>query len=293
MTVSPHKGKMMHRIISKEQLSPTIARLTVEAPLVAHKRKPGNFVIVRLDETGERIPLTIVDADESAGTITLIVQAIGKTTQALCAKSEGETIADVAGPLGNPTPIVENKRVVCVGGGVGTAELFPIARALKENHNFIYTIVGARTKDLLILEDEMQRHSDHLALVTDDGSFGRKGVVTDELRDILKQDQSIEIVYAIGPLPMMKAVSAVTREFGVHTVVSLNAIMVDGTGMCGGCRVTIDGEMKFACVDGPEFDGHKVNFDELMLRNRTYVEEERESIRVQTQCASHSIEKVA
>jgi ferredoxin--NADP+ reductase len=279
--------------MSREQLSSTIARLIVEAPLVARKRKPGNFVIVRLDETGERIPLTIVDADESAGTITLIVQAIGKTTQALCAKSEGDTIADVVGPLGNPTPIVRNKRVVCVGGGVGTAELFPIARALKENGNFIYSIVGARTKDLLILEDEMRLHSDRVGLVTDDGSYGRKGVVTDELRDILEHDRAIEIVYAIGPLPMMRAVSALTLEYGVHTMVSLNAIMVDGTGMCGGCRVTVDGAMKFACVDGPEFDGHKVNFDELMLRNRTYVEEERESLQSQNQCASHSLEKVA
>ncbi len=283
----------MHRIVSKQQLSPTIARLTIEAPLVANKRKPGNFVIVRLDETGERIPLTIVDADAPQGTITLIVQAIGKTTNALCAKSAGETIADVAGPLGNPTPIESGKRVVCVGGGVGTAELLPIARALKANTNFVYSVVGARTRDLLILEDEMRECSNRVEFVTDDGTFGRKGVVTGALQDILDQDAGVEIVYAIGPLPMMKAVSALTRQYGVHTMVSLNAIMVDGTGMCGGCRVTIDGAMKFACVDGPEFDGHRVNFDELILRNRTYVAEERESLTLQTECASQSVERAA
>jgi len=265
----------VHTIIAKEVLSPTITKYVVEAPFVARKRLPGNFVIIRLDETGERIPLTIVDSDNDRGTITLIVQAIGKTTRVLSTKKVGDTIADVAGPLGTPTPIEFHASVACVGGGVGTAELYPISQALQRAGNTIHTIIGARSKDLIILEKEMGTFSKDVFITTDDGSYGRKGLVTDQLRDILDSSAGIGAVYAIGPLPMMKAVSKLTKEYGVKTFVSLNAIMVDGTGMCGGCRVTVDGKMKFACVDGPEFDGHTVDFDELIMRNRTYVDLEK------------------
>lgn len=266
----------MFPIISKEVLAPTISKFVIHAPLVARKRKAGNFVIVRVIETGERIPLTVVDSNPADGTITLIVQAIGKTTKLLCLKNAGDALTDVVGPLGNPTPIQNHGAAVCVGGGVGTAELYPITKALKDAGNRIYSIIGGRTKDLVILEQEMRLCSDEVFITTDDGSYGQKGIVTDPLRQLLVNSQSaIKAVYAIGPLPMMKAVSNLTKQFGVHTLVSLNAIMVDGTGMCGGCRVTIDGKMKFACVDGPEFDGHQVDFDELILRNRSYVEFER------------------
>jgi ferredoxin--NADP+ reductase len=233
--------------------------------------------MVRVVENGERIPLTIVNGDPASGTITLIVQAVGKSTKLLCAKETGDTLTDIVGPLGNPTPILQNTSVVCVGGGVGTAELYPIAQALDNPGNIIYTIIGARTKKLVILEREMRECSDQLIVTTDDGSYQRKGFVTDALKDILDAHQSVRAVYAIGPLPMMKAVSSLTKDYGVKTIVSLNAIMVDGTGMCGGCRVTVNGQMKFACVDGPEFDGHLVDFDELIMRNRTYSDLERRS----------------
>jgi ferredoxin--NADP+ reductase len=265
----------MFTILRKEDLSPTISRFVIEAPFIARKRKAGNFIMVRIREGGERIPLTIADSDPARGSITIIVQAIGKTTKELCALGEGSGILDVVGPLGNPTPIENHGNVVCVGGGVGTAELYPIAKALKEAGNGVQTIVGARSRDLVILENEMREVSDRVHVTTDDGSHGRKGFVTDQLKDILDSGPTIGAVYAIGPLPMMKAVAELTRSYGVHTLVSLNTIMVDGTGMCGGCRVTIGGEMKFACVDGPEFDGHAVDFDELMMRNRTYVDLER------------------
>ena len=265
----------MFRIVSKQDLSPTISKFVIEAPFVARKRKAGNFVIVRVIETGERIPLTIVDGDPDKGTITLIVQAIGKTTKMLVAKNVGESLVDVVGPLGVPTPIENHGSVVCVGGGVGTAELYPIALALKSAGNKLFSIVGARSKDLIILEEEMSKISDQTFITTDDGSYGRKGLVTNQLKELLDTGANVGAVYAIGPLPMMKAVSHVTKQYGVRTYVSLNAIMVDGTGMCGGCRVTVDGQMKFACVDGPEFDGHKVDFDELIMRNRTYVDLEK------------------
>jgi ferredoxin--NADP+ reductase len=268
----------LHTIVSKKSLAPTITRFVIKAPFVAPKRKPGNFVMVRVEDHGERIPLTIVDSDPAEGTITLIVQAIGKTTKLMAALNEGEALLDVAGPLGNPTPIVQNKTVVCVGGGVGTAELYPITRALQAAGNVIFTIIGGRTRDLVILEDEMRSCSHEVIITTDDGSYQRKGIVTEPLKELLMAHPEIEEVYAIGPLPMMKAVANVTRFFGKKTCVSLNAIMVDGTGMCGGCRVTVNGKMKFACVDGPEFDGHDVDFDELMMRNRTYVDAERTSL---------------
>ncbi len=262
----------MYTILEKQDLAPTLGKFVIEAPFIARKRKAGNFVIIRVLETGERIPLTIVDGDPQKGTITLIVQGIGKTTKLLLTKKAGDSLVDVVGPLGIPTPIEYHGAVACVGGGVGTAELYPIAKALKEAGNKLYSIVGARSKDLIILEDEMCAFSDSIFITTDDGSYGRKGFVTDQLKDLIESPAGISTVYAIGPLPMMKAVSNLTRSYGTKTYVSLNAIMVDGTGMCGGCRVTIDGQMKFACVDGPEFDGHKVDFDELIMRNRTYVD---------------------
>lgn len=265
----------MHAITEKRVLAPTITLFIIEAPFIARKRKPGNFVMLRLHSTGERIPLTIADSDPGAGTITIIVQAVGKTTKELCAMKAGDSILDVVGPLGNPTPIENHDAVACVGGGVGTAELYPIARALKEAGNAVHTIIGARSHELVILEREMREFSDGLYITTDDGSYARKGFVTDQLKDLLDGPFGIKAVYAIGPLPMMKAVSHLTRSYGVATLVSLNTIMVDGTGMCGGCRVTVGGQMRFACVDGPEFDGHQVDFDELMMRNRTYVDLEK------------------
>jgi ferredoxin--NADP+ reductase len=268
----------VYRIIQKEILAPTITKYVIEAPYVARKRKAGNFVIIRVEETGERIPLTLVDGNLKEGTVTLIVQAIGKTTKSLALKNAGEYIMDLMGPLGNPTPIETGKTIACIGGGVGTAELYPITKALKEAGNTIYTIVGARSKELVILEKEMQQVSDTLYITTDDGSYKRKGFVTDQLKELLDANLGINMVYAIGPLPMMKAVSNLTRPYNVRTVVSLNAVMVDGTGMCGGCRVSINGQMKFACVDGPEFEGHEVDFDEMLLRNRSYAEMEKISV---------------
>jgi ferredoxin--NADP+ reductase len=265
----------MFAIVNKEILSPTITKYEIKAPYIAKKRKAGNFIMLRIEENGERIPITIVDSDLSKGTITIIVQSIGKTTKLLATKRVGDAILDVVGPLGTPTPIEFFGEIVCIGGGVGTAEVYPIARALKDVGNTIYSIIGARSKDLIILEKEMSALSKECYITTDDGSYGRKGIVTDQLKDIIDSNKNIKAVYAIGPLPMMKAVSNLTKSYGVKTLVSLNAIMVDGTGMCGGCRVTVGGKMKFACVDGPEFDGHLVDFDELIKRNRTYVDLER------------------
>ncbi len=265
----------MFRIVEKLDLAATISKFVIEAPFIARKRKPGNFIMIRLHEHGERIPLTIADSDTAAGTITIIVQAIGKTTKELCSLTAGSEILDVVGPLGNPTPIAFHGAVACIGGGVGTAELYPIARALKDAGNTVHTIIGARSRDLVILEKEMAGVSDAVYVTTDDGSYARKGFVTDQLRDLLDGQPAIRAVYAIGPLPMMKAVANLTRPLGIPTLVSLNTIMVDGTGMCGGCRVTVGGLMKFACVDGPEFDGHAVDFDELMMRNRSYADLEK------------------
>ena len=264
----------MYRILEADRLARTLGRFVIEAPLVARKRRAGQFVIVRVEEPGERIPLTIVDADPARGTITLVVQAVGKTTKLLLTKRAGDGLADVLGPLGNPTPIHRYGEVACVAGGVGAAELLPIALALEAAGNQVHSILGARTRELVVLEREMRGCSHSLLITTDDGSHGRRGVVTDALRDLLEA-RPIGAVYAIGPLPMMKGVAEVTRARGLPTYVSLNAIMLDGTGMCGGCRVTVGGVMKFACVDGPEFDGHRVDFDELMRRNRSYLDVER------------------
>jgi ferredoxin--NADP+ reductase len=260
----------MYPIVYKQDLAPTISKFVIKAPFIAPKRKAGNFVIVRVEEHGERIPLTIVEGSTADGTITLIVQAVGKTTKLLCSKKAGDYLIDVVGPLGNPTPIEYHGAVACVGGGVGTAELYPIARALKAAGNRVYAVIGARSKELVILENEMTDVSNGIAVTTDDGSYGRKGLVTDGLKDLLDARLGIKAVFAIGPLIMMKAVTQLSRTYGVKTYVSLNTIMVDGTGMCGGCRVTVGGEMKFACVDGPEFEADKLDFDELIMRNRTY-----------------------
>jgi len=276
----------MFQILEAAPLAPTIRRYVVEAPLVARKRQAGHFVIVRVAEGGERIPLTIVEGDAERGTITLIVQAVGKTTRQMAGLRAGDGLADVLGPLGNPTPIARHGTVACVGGGVGTAELLPIARALRAAGNTVHSTIGARTRDLLILEREMSRCSDSLAVTTDDGTCGRKGLVTVPLQELIER-RRLAAVYAIGPLPMMRAVAEVTRRAGVRTWASLNALMVDGTGMCGGCRVTVAGEMKFACVDGPEFDAHGVDFDELVRRSRMYADLEAVSdARFGTACAS-------
>lgn len=268
----------MYRIVQKEILAPTIIKYIIEAPYVAQKRKAGNFVIIRVDETGERIPITLVDSNIDIGTVTLIVQTIGKSTKLLASKKTGDQILDLVGPLGNPTPIEKGKTIACIGGGVGVAELFPITKALKDAGNKIFTVIGVRSKELIILENEMKSVSDKLYITTDDGSYQRKGFVTDVLQDLVNSKLEIELVYAIGPLPMMKAVSDLTKQYNIRTLVSLNAVMVDGTGMCGGCRVSVNGQMKFACVDGPEFEAHEIDFDETLLRNKSYTDMEKESI---------------
>jgi NAD(P)H-flavin reductase len=268
----------MYEILSKEILAQSLTKFVVRAPFVARKHKAGNFVILRVNDHGERIPLTIVDSDPNNGTITIIAQTIGKTTKLLSMQKAGDFLLDVAGPLGNPTPIHNYGTVVCIGGGVGTAEVYPIATALKKAGNKMITIVGARTRELVILEKELREISDEFIATTDDGSYGIKGLVTNALDNYLKKDGSVKAVYAIGPIIMMKAVSEFTRPLGIPTYVSLNPIMMDGTGMCGACRVTIGSETKFACVDGPEFDGHKVDFEELMTRNRSYMDLEKMSL---------------
>ncbi len=268
----------MYVIHRRTPLSSAITALEVEAPLIARKRKPGNFVIVRPTATGERIPLTIVESDSERGTITLIVQAIGKTTQLIHTMKEGDEFEDVVGPLGEPTPIENYGKVVCVGGGVGTAVVYPMAKALKAAGNKVISIIGAQNSDTVILEKEMSAVSDELFVTTDDGSRGIKGFVTQALGEIMERGDDIHSVYATGPLPMMRAVANQTRGSGIRTVVSLNPIMMDGTGMCGACRVTVGGKLKFACVDGPEFDAHEINFEELIARNKNYMNQEREAM---------------
>jgi len=258
----------MYPIIATEQLSPNVTRLVVEAPRIAEIRRPGQFVIVRLGPGAERIPLTIADSDAATGTITLIIQSVGKSTMDLVALQPGDAITDVAGPLGSPTELIDSGHAVCVGGGVGTAVILPIAQELARRGVKVTSIIGGRSREWVILEPELAACSEVIAC-TDDGSYGRPGFVTQALQDVLDVGGVTE-VYAVGPVPMMKAVSELTRGFGVPTTVSLNAIMVDGTGMCGGCRVSIDGETRYACVDGPEFDGHQVDFAELADRLTTY-----------------------
>ena len=263
----------MATILDKQKLAPDVYQMRIKAHHIASKRKAGQFVILRVSEDGERFPLTIVDSDDTA--ISIIVQAVGASTRALVALNEGEDILDLVGPLGHPTEIDRYGTVACIGGGIGVAPLYPMAKALKEAGNEIISVIGARSKDLLMLEDEMRGVSDHLEVTTDDGSYGFHGFVTQVLEGILQERQGqVKKSYAVGPVPMMKATCAVTKKYDVPTEVSLNPIMVDGTGMCGGCRVTVGGETKFACVDGPEFDGHLVDFDELTRRLKMYTDHE-------------------
>ena len=268
----------MFPIRKAEWLAPQVRRLVVEAPRVAKHQKPGHFVIVRVREGGERIPLTMADADAQAGTITLVVQVVGATTELLCGLEAGESIANVVGPLGKPTEIEHFGYVVLVGGGVGTAVVHPQAPALKEAGNTVDAVIGGRTKEYVIYEKELARHCDNVYPCTDDGSYGYNGFVTGKLKELLDDaSRKVDAVLLAGPVPMMKAVAALTQPYGVKTIASLNPIMVDGTGMCGGCRVTVDGEMKFACVDGPEFDAHKVDFAELTDRLTTYRAQEKQA----------------
>jgi ferredoxin--NADP+ reductase len=265
----------MFKILNKEELAPEIKRLVVSAPLIASKAQAGQFAVLRVDERGERFPLTLVDWNPDEGTITLIFQEVGVSTRKLGRLQVGDYVLDIVGPLGNPTEIGKHSEVAVVGGGVGTALIYPWVRALKEAGNRVITILGARTAGLLLLEEELRMLSDDLYVSTDDGSRGVKGFTSDVLRGLLEQGKRFDLVMAAGPVLMMRAVAEVTRPYNVKTVVSLNPIMVDGTGMCGGCRVTVGGETRFACVDGPEFDAHQVDFRELMNRLRTYQEEEK------------------
>ena len=268
----------MFKIIHAQFLAPGIKRFVIEAPRIARKQQPGQFVILRIYEEGERIPVTIENSDSEKGTINIVVQSAGKTTHLLNSLETGDSILDVVGPLGKPSEIRNYGTVVVVGGGVGTAMAYPTAAALKRTGNRVISIVGARNKELVILEKEMREVSDALLITTDDGSYADKGFVTDKLRQLIENGTRIDLVVAVGPIVMMKAVSELTRKENIHTVVSLNPIMIDGTGMCGGCRVLIDGKSEFACVDGPEFDAHRVNFEVLVQRNAMYRDAEQQSM---------------
>jgi ferredoxin--NADP+ reductase len=269
----------MFPILDAKKLASDVKWFKIKAPLVAKHRQPGQFVIIRLDETGERIPLTIANCDKKAGTIELIVKAIGATTMRLCDKEAGDSIRDVMGPLGRPTEILHVDHAVVVGGGVGTAVIYPLAQALREAGVYVSAITGGRTRELVVLEEELARVSDVVYATTDDGSYGFKGTVADKLAELLEdQERPIGVVYAAGPVPMMRAIADLTRDKGIKTIVSLNPIMVDGTGMCGGCRVTVDGQTRFACVDGPEFDGHEVDFAELADRLTAYRRQEKRAL---------------
>ena len=272
----------MHPIIATDQLSPNVTRLVIEAPRIADIRRPGQFVIVRLGPGAERIPLTIADADPVAGTISLIIQAVGASTMDLAALRPGDAILDVAGPLGRATDLIDAGHAVCVGGGVGTAVVYPIAQELHRRGVAVTSVIGGRSREWVILEDEL-RTAGEVIVCTDDGSYGRHGFVTEALQDLCEAG-GIDEVFAVGPVPMMRAVSELTRPYGVRTTVSLNAIMVDGTGMCGGCRVSVDGETRYACVDGPEFDGHVVDFKSLSDRLTTYKAFEQQALARREAC---------
>ena len=273
----------MFEILKRQEMADgTVVLNEISAPKTSRKAKPGQFVILKANETGERIPLTMADTDPKKGTITIIYQVVGKSTALFKSLQVGDHYQDVIGPLGSPTHLEKLGTVVCVGGGTGLAVMHPITRGLKESGNHVISIIGARTKDLLILEDKMKAASHDFHVCTDDGSYGHHGFVTDVLKKTLEKED-VKLVVGIGPVPMMKFVSRLTAEYGVKTLVSLNAIMVDGTGMCGCCRVSVGGETRFACVDGPEFDGHKVDFDELMLRLDAYKDEERRAYEKHTE----------
>lgn len=265
----------MYKIVSKQVLNPTVTKMEIEAPLIAKKAQPGQFIILRTDENGERIPLTVADYDREKGTITIIFQIVGATTNQLNSFNEGDYIHDFVGPLGKPTETEGLKKVAVVGGGVGCAIAFPIAKKLHKMSVEVHSVVGFRNKDLVILEDDFKNNSDVFKLMTDDGSYGEKGLVTNALEELIKEGNQYDEVITIGPLIMMKFVCQLTKKYDVKTIVSMNPIMIDGTGMCGGCRLTVGGETKFACVDGPDFDGHLVDFDEAMKRGQMYKEFER------------------
>jgi ferredoxin/flavodoxin---NADP+ reductase len=274
----------MFTIKHAEFLAPGVKRFVINAPRVARKQKPGQFVILRINERGERIPLTIEKSDPEQGTINIVVQSIGKTTNLLNSLKTGDSILDLVGPLGKPSEIEHFGTVVVIGGGVGTAMAYPTAAALKRTGNRVISIVGARNKELVILESEMREVSDSLIITTDDGSYADKGFVTDKLRQLIENGTRIDLVMAIGPIPMMRAVAEMTRKENIRTIVSLNPIMIDGTGMCGGCRVLVDGKSEFACVDGPEFDAHRVDFAVLVQRNSMYRSAEQRSLEQFQQC---------
>ncbi len=268
----------MFRIVRKEVLNPSVKLMEIDSPYVARKAEPGQFIILRIDEDGERIPLTIADYDKEKGTVTIVFQEVGKTTKALGAMNEGDSLLDFVGPLGVASHLGGLKKVAVIGGGLGTAIAYPQAKKLHSMGVEVDSIVGFRNKDLIILEKEMTAASNRLFITTDDGSNGNKGFVTDILKKLIEEGNKYDMVIAIGPLIMMKVVSNLTREYGIKTVVSMNPVMVDGTGMCGGCRVTVGGKTKFACVDGPDFDGHEVDFDEAMRRQQMYKAEEKKSM---------------
>ena len=259
----------MNKILEKEYFSEKVVKLVIEAPMIAKSRRPGHFVIVRTGEHGERIPLTIADADIEKGSITLVVQAVGESSSKICALNPGDYLTDVVGPLGKATHIEKVGTVVCCGGGVGVAPLLPIIKAMKAAGNRVITVLAARSKDLIILEDQVREYSDEVIIMTDDGSYGTKGLVTNGIESVI-QRETVNQVVTIGPAIMMKFVALLTKKYEVPTICSLNTIMVDGTGMCGACRITVDGKTKFVCIDGPEFDAHKVNFDEMLMRLRSY-----------------------
>ena len=265
----------MYKIVSKQVLNPTVTKMEIEAPLIAQKAQPGQIIILRTDENGERIPLTVADYDREKGTVTIIFQIVGATTNQLNSFNEGDYIHDFVGPLGKPTETEGLKKVAVVGGGVGCAIAFPIAKKLHKMGVEVHSVVGFRNKDLVILEDDFKNNSDVFKLMTDDGSYGEKGLVTNALEELIKEVNQYDEVITIGPLIMMKFVCQLTKKYDVKTIVSMNPIMIDGTGMCGGCRLTVGGETKFACVDGPDFDGHLVDFDEAMKRGQMYKEFER------------------
>ncbi|NLE43407.1 MAG: sulfide/dihydroorotate dehydrogenase-like FAD/NAD-binding protein [Chloroflexi bacterium] len=276
----------MYKILHKEVLSDVNKLMVIEASAVARKARAGQFIIIRIDEEGERIPLTIADYNRDAGTVTIIFQEVGKTTMQLGRMEEGDSLVTVVGPLGHPTEIENFGTVICVGGGVGIAPIYPVARALREAGNHVISIIGARTRDLLFWEDKMREVSDELIVCTDDGSYGRKALVTEPLKELLDaHGAAVQRVWAIGPAIMMKFVSSTTQPYNVKTIVSLNTIMIDGTGMCGGCRVLLDEGAQFVCVDGPEFDGHKVDWNNLLARQRYYQTEEKAAVdRYEHQC---------
>ena len=267
----------MHKVIRKEQLNTEISLVEFEAEDLAKSAMPGQFVVLRIDEEGERFPLTIYDWNSEKGTVTVVCQAIGVSTKKLCALEEGNSILDVVGPLGHATKTKDVGKVICIGGGVGTAEAYPIARRMQEEGNDVTVIIGARSKDIVICEKDMSKFCDKVYITTDDGTYGKKGFVTDVLRELLEKEIP-DLVFAIGPAVMMKSVSAMTKEKNIKTLVSLNSIMIDGTGMCGSCRVVCGGEVKFACVDGPEFDGHKVDFNDLVQRGKRYADKEEKAL---------------